>query len=410
MKKILLSMLAALLLLSSCTSGEKPPTYSEIRGNYYSPSDSESETEPETNDPLEEEAAKLREEHSKAAAAILSENRETNFGTTVYGTQTAVECDGGIYIDCGMKICLLNRKTGYLQGLCNDPLCRHDSCIESYWINSMVSDGDRLYFKGHSTTYLEYFSKDWDKSSFIASYDPENDELEFLEVWEKDRGTVSGGLTLHNGYLYYTKKMNEQTNSLFRIPADGGQSERLTFKDEFVQQWTFSDGKILYRTDAFTLKSMNMDGSGAEILEDYICMAYADGDVIYKISAKDENGFLVYRNEEALPVRVFSPVNTVVMGGSLWFTVHDERVLGSYTDKNGRKQSIKTYNGTSFCRYDPAAGEIEEYDCSFGFGVIEFCGTIGDYMLIVGTMEDRSYSWWIFNPEDPSEAYRLYEY
>lgn len=156
MKRSILFLLIILLTLSSCTPGKKPPTYNEIRMQNPVSVTTESETEVETTDPADEEAVRLREKHSNAAAAILNENKDTNFGTTVYGTQTVVECDGGIYIDCGIKICLLNRKTGYLQGLCNDPLCRHDSCIESHRIDSMVSDGDRLYFKGHSETYSEF--------------------------------------------------------------------------------------------------------------------------------------------------------------------------------------------------------------------------------------------------------------
>ena len=411
MKKFLFAILT-LSLLTACTSGEKPPTYAELQQHQQitGTAAAEPETEVETADPAEEEAARLREEHSKAAAAVLTENRDVRFGTTVFGTQTAVECDGGIYIDCGMIICLLNRKTGMLQGLCSDPLCSHTSCIESHTIYSMVSDGARLYFKGTSETYTEFSSKKWDKSSFIVSYDPENDKLEFLEVWEKDSGSVSTEISLYNGYLYYTKKMNEQTNSLFRIKTKGGKSERLTFKDEFVQQWTVTGEKIIYRTDAFTLKNMNMDGSGVETMEEFICMVYADGDTLYKISSKDESAFLVYQNDEALPVRVFSPVGTVVMDGALWYTLHDERNLGTYIDKNGRKQTIKTYNGTSFYRYDLSTGERTEYDCPFAYGVREFCASVGKYMIIKACAEDRLICFWIFNSEDPGEAYRLYEY
>ena len=127
MKKFLFAILT-LSLLTACTSGEKPPTNAELQRYQQTAETAVSETEPETADPVSEEAAKLREEHSKAAAAVLAEHREVRFGTTVYGTQTAAECDGGIYIDCGMKICLLNRKTGMLQGLCSDPLCSHTSC------------------------------------------------------------------------------------------------------------------------------------------------------------------------------------------------------------------------------------------------------------------------------------------
>ena len=414
MKKTILPALITALCLTACTSGEKPPTYAELQ-QQQKPGDinqsaANNESEPESTDPVEEKAVKLREETAEDVSRILMENRETAFGTAFCGTQTAVECDGGIYIDDGITIRLLNRRTGLLQGLCSDPLCKHDSCIESYLIDSMVSDGARLYFKGTSETYTEFSSKKWDKSSFIVSYDPENDKLEFLEVWEKDSGSVSTEISLYNGYLYYTKKMNEQTNSLFRIKTKGGKSERLTFKDEFVQQWTVTGEKIIYRTDAFTLKNMNMDGSGVETMEEFICMVYADGDTLYKISSKDESAFLVYQNDEALPVRVFSPVGTVVMDGALWYTLHDERNLGTYIDKNGRKQNIKTYNGTAFYYYDLTSRETTEYDCPFSYGVREFCGMIGNYMLIGGCTEEKAFSWWLFNPEDPNEAYRLYEY
>jgi len=410
MKKTTLPALIIALLLTACTSGEKPPTYAELQQHHQTDETAATETEQETADPAEEKAAKLREEHSKAAAAVLTENKDVRFGTTLHGRQTAVECDGGIYINNGISIRLLNRRTGFLQGLCNDPLCKHESCIESHDIDSMVSDGDKLYFKGSSAIYTEFSSKKWDKSSFIASYDPENDKLEFLEVWEKDSGFVSFQLSLHGGFLYYTKQMNEQTNSLFRIKTNGGQRERLTFKDEFVSQWTITDENIIYRTLAFTLKSMNMDGSNVETMQERICVTCADGDNLYKISAKNENGYAVYRNDEILPDRVDSPVSTVLMDGALWYTVPDEQILGTYIDKNGRKQTIKTYNGTSFYRYDLSTGERTEYDCPFAYGVKEFCASVGKYMIIKACAEDMLICFWIFNSEDPGEAYRLYEY
>lgn len=414
MKKTILFLIITVFLMASCTSGEKPPTYSELEQQRQTTDNTVSKTDteivPETTDSEAEEAAKLREEHSKAAAAILTENRESEFATTIFGTQTAVECDGGIYIDCIGKIRLLNRGTGLLQGLCTDPLCKHESCIESHEIISMVSDGDKLYFKGYNVSLPEFSIKQWNKFSFLAYYDPKTDKFDFLETWEKDLGAVSNELSLHGGYLYYTKKMNEQTNSLFRIPTDGGQSERLTFKDEFVQQWTVTEEKIIYRTDAYTLKSMKPDGSDVEILDEFICMAYTDVENLYTISVNDENGYAVYQNGETLPDRVFSPVNTVLMDGALWYTLPDERTLGTYIDKNGKELDIKTYNGTSFYRYDLSTGERMEYDCPFSYGISEFCGTIGKYMLIKGVTEERGFSWWIFNPDDPNEAYRLYEY
>jgi len=410
MKNIIALSCILLILFSSCTAGEKPPTYTELQQQHHDSSADASQTEAETADPAEEEAARIREESAKAIAAILTDNRGVNFPTTFCGTSSAAACDGGIYIDCFGSICLLNRKTGYLQGLCNDPLCKHDSCIESYEIESMVSDGEKLYWKGYSVSYTEFSSNKWDKKSFIASYDPEKDKFEFLDVWEKDQGAVSINITLHNGYLYYTKKMDDQTNSLFRIPTTGGQRERLTYKDEFVQQWTVTANKIIYLTDSHTLKRMDHDGSNTEILDEYICMTYVNGNDLYKISVINENGYQVYCNSETLPIKVYSPVNTVLTDDTIWYTIPDEQILGTYTDAYGREKDIITYNGTAFYRYNLTTGERMEYDCPFIYGIAEFCGTIGKYMLVQGLTEERGYSWWIFNPEAPNEAYRLYEY
>jgi len=409
MKKTTLPALIIALFLTACTSGEKPPTYAELQQYHQTDETAATDTEPETADPAESEAAELREKAAEAVSEILTENREVKFGKTVWGTQTAVECDGGIYIILN-KISLLNRSTGKLQGLCTDPLCRHESCIESHSINSMISDGDKLYFKGNSTSYSELSDK-WDSASFVASYDPQTDKLEYLDVWEKDHGEHSSCLALHNGSLYYTKKMNDQTNSLFRIPQKGGQKVRLTFSDEFVLQMTVTDEEIIYRTQDYTLKSMKHDGSDVIILGEKICMSHASGGDMISISSKSSNGgHEVYRNGETLPDRVFSPASTVLADGALWYTLPDEQILGTYIDKNGRKQNIKTYNGTSFYRYDLSTGERTEYDCPFAYGVQEFCAWVGKYMIIKACAEDRLICFWIFNSEDPGEAYRLYEY
>ncbi len=153
---------------------------------------------------------------------------------------------------------------------------------------------------------------------------------------------------------------------------------------------------------------MKPDGSDVRILDEFICMSYAYGEDFIRISAKDENGFTVYRNTEPLPDRVFSLIDTVLMADALWYTIPNKQNLGTYTDKNGNKRSIATQNGTAFYRYDLTTGEKTEYDCKFIYGVSEFCGSVGQYMIVYGCAEDKLLTYWIFNSEDPSEAYRLY--
>jgi len=418
MKRITILCFIALLLLMSCTSTAKPPTYQEIMEQH--PSQSAEGTAPREEqddqgaensaDPAAAEKAKLKEEHSKAVAAILSENRDAVFAETVYGPQTAVLCDGGIYLYTGGSIRLLNRRTGLLQGLCSDPLCRHDSCIESYHIYSMVSDDDRLYFKGNSTTYNGFSAQKWDSVSFVASYDPESDEFEMLDVWEKDRGSISTVIGLDVGSLYYTKKTDEDTNSLYRIPVSGGRAERLTPKGEFVQNFSVGPDRIYYTTQEYTLKSMNKSGDDVLELEQFICMTGFKGEDFYAISAKDEDGFAIFRNGEILPFRVFAPTWVSLTESAVWYTVPDKRSLGTYVDETGKTITIRTDNGTAFYGYDPSTGKITEFDCPFAYGVREFCGSIGNYLLIGALTEERGFSFWIFDPSDMSKAYQLFDY
>ena len=92
MKKTILPALIIALFLTACTSGEKPPTYAELQQHQQTAETAASETEAETADPAESEAAELREKAAEAVSKILMENREVKFGKTVWGTQTAVEC------------------------------------------------------------------------------------------------------------------------------------------------------------------------------------------------------------------------------------------------------------------------------------------------------------------------------
>ncbi|MCR5682191.1 MAG: hypothetical protein K6G29_07070 [Clostridiales bacterium] len=351
-----------------------------------------------------------RTRQGRRVAAILSENRDAVFAETVYGPQTAVLCDGGIYLYTGVSIRLLNRRTGLLQGLCSDPLCRHDSCIESYHIYSMVSDGDRLYFKGNSTTYNGFSAQKWDSVSFVASYDPESDEFEMLDVWEKDRGSISTVIGLDVGSLYYTKKTDEDTNSLYRIPVSGGRAERLTPKGEFVQNFSVGPDRIYYTTQEYTLKSMNKSGDDVLELEQFICMTGFKGEDFYAISAKDEDGFAIFRNGEILPFRVFAPTWVSLTESAVWYTVPEKRSLGTYVDETGKTITIRTDNGTAFYGYDPSTGKMTEFDCPFAYGVREFCGSIGNYLLIGAMTEERGFSFWIFDPSDMSKAYQLFDY
>ena len=421
MKRSLILCLAALLLFPFCAAGcstnNKPPTYGEIMNAHPSQSAEDAAGGEEQNGQAAEaaadtdaaEKAKLREENAAAVSAILSENRDADFAAAAEGTLVAALCDGGIYINTGRNIRLLNCRTGFLQGLCSDPLCRHESCIESLVIMSMVSDGDKLYFKGFDTSWSEFSG--WDKSSFVASYDPASDRLEMLDVWDRDLGSYSSAIGLDGGFLYYTKKMDEDTNSLFRIPTDGGRSVQLTPKKEFAAWFAFDEDRILYITQEYTLKSMDMDGGNVETLGEFVCRVFFEGEELFAISAKkEENGYSVLRNEEPLPICVFAPVWTTFTADALWYTVPDKRTLGTYVDENGRAQTIKTDNGTAFYGYDLKTGEVTAYECPFACGIAQFCGRIGDYCLVMGITAERALGFWIFDPADASKAYRLYDY
>ena len=419
-RKLIVCLIAA-LLSASCSSAKKPPTYGEIMNAHPSQSAEEAAGGEEQDgqaavaaadaaaDPDAAENARLREENAAAVAAILSENQDADFAVTAEGTRVAALCDGGIYINTGWDVRLLNRRTGFLQGLCSDPLCRHESCVESLDIMSMVSDGDKLYFKGFDESWSSFSG--WDKSSFVASYDPDSDKFEMLDVWEKDRGSTSSVIGLDGGNLYYTKKMDEDTNSLYRIPKNGGRAERLTPKGEFVQQFAVCGERIFYTTQEYTLKSMDMDGTDVETLGEFVCMVFFEGEKLFAISAKkEEKGYAVLRNEEPLPICVFAPVWTTFTADALWYTVPDKRTLGTYVDESGRTQTIKTDNGTAFYGYDLKTGEVTAHECSFACGIAQVCGRIGDYCLVMGITAERAFGFWIFDPADASKAYRLYDY
>lgn len=409
MKKTILTLsVVTAFLFTSCTTADKPPVYSSLANRY--PADRTVGTETDSidssaadtsaTDTSAADAENLRKENNEAVSAILMKYKDCVFGSRISGSQLAVECDGNIFINY-MDICILNRRTGSLQGLCTDPLCSHVSCIESLRITSMISDGDRLYFKGVD---------DERKVSFTASYDPETDKFEYLDKFDKESGNLSYAMTLHGGQLYYTKRISDDTNSLFRIPTDGGNAEQLTFEDEFVQRFSVTDDRIYYVTQAYTLKSMAPNGSDVQTLDEYICMVYADGDDLFKISAKDENGYAVTRSGVMLPDRVYSPVSTVLADSSLWYTIPNKQNLSTSADKDGKKHNVITYNGTALYQWDMSTEERTEYDCSFACGISDFYGMIGPYMIVSAADPDKLIRLWMVNSEDTSEYYRLYEY
>ncbi|MBQ2668496.1 MAG: hypothetical protein IJF56_07735, partial [Clostridia bacterium] len=145
-----------------------------------------------------------------------------------------------------------------IEGLCRDPLCSHDStdslCPSStnLWLKTLITDGEKLYLNAlnplltdqDGIMYRQIFSVNQDGSNFklLHTYDA--------------TGNSSPNMQYADGYLYfqqgyYNKKydpMEEhvssdvQSSRFMRIPTDGGKAETVFDEGLSIGTAFFVDG------------------------------------------------------------------------------------------------------------------------------------------------------------------------
>lgn len=399
---IFLFLTCILVLFSSCSPTEIPP---EINLNTI-PQSSVFNT-----DTSNDENDTLLPDDNYIVSEILTNSQNNFIGPRLFGDNISLECNGNIYL-LYQNIKLLNPETGCIQSLCSDPLCDHQnsSCINTLSINAMLSYDGKIYCKGKGEISSIFgISGGEEYKTFVAYYDPRTGAFEYLDTWHRELGSVSYSISVYDNYLYYVKRLSDTNNSLYRIPLSGGKPERVNQEEDFIIQFSICNDIIYYRTNAFTLKSMDMDGGNLKTIEENICVINTANNNYITISSINNNGYKVTLNGETFVDAVDSPVDTVLLDGCLWYTMTNKVNFGSFTDENGQLRSIVSDNGTEIFKYDITASTKTVYNCSFGYGVSKFYGLIDNYMLLGILNKEKYIELWLVNSADTNEHYRIYE-
>lgn len=154
-----------------------------------------------------------------------------------------------LYIDGG-ELYHLNTATGFLTGLCEDPLSEHKvvTCPnKKYKINSAISCNDRIYVAGQQIVIDS--KNNMKHEEFVGYYDVSSAEYVVLDSWEIVWGYgVAGPIQIYEDELYYLKKESDTVNNLWKTSVNQkNRSKRLSLdNEEFIKGFLIKDDVIYY--------------------------------------------------------------------------------------------------------------------------------------------------------------------
>lgn len=152
-----------------------------------------------------------------------------------------------LYEDNG-EIYHLNAATGYLSGLCDDPLCNHKvvTCINKYIVKSATSYNNLIYLEG--IRMIENSDGFLTPENFIGYYDVEANEYTILDSWEVIPGyDVSAPIQIYSEALYYLKKESESNNNLWKCNLNNNKIIKLSDnRDMYIKGFIVDNEKIFY--------------------------------------------------------------------------------------------------------------------------------------------------------------------
>lgn len=152
-----------------------------------------------------------------------------------------------LYEDNG-EIYHLNAATGYLSGLCDDPLCNHKvvTCINKYIVKSATSYNNLIYLEG--IRMMENSDGFLTPENFIGYYDVEANEYTILDSWEVIPGyDVSAPIQIYSEALYYLKKESESNNNLWKCNLSNNKAIKLSDnRDMYIKGFIVDNEKIFY--------------------------------------------------------------------------------------------------------------------------------------------------------------------
>ncbi|MBQ5355487.1 MAG: hypothetical protein IIU08_06425 [Clostridia bacterium] len=264
---------------------------------------------------------------------------------------------------------------GIREGLCRDPLCKHDGsdgiCPDSsqFHFKDLVTDGSSLYFSGMTAdSATGAFSRE------LYSLNP--DGSAFKRICKTDMtGSDSPDFRVGGGYLWFTQGQYDEdtpegereTFSILRVPVAGGEPETVGEGYLFAPNFTVSaDGKTLAVINAsFASKPANAPASSEGEWIELTDVESGEKTVVDPPAADEGLGFLDWWQ------------------GELWLRTHKDRMI-SFTRDSGEAVEKRR---SDWILYRLPAGESEfvraaEADSGFVFGgdAVYYTRTESEYL------------------------------
>ena len=234
----------------------------------------------------------------------------------------------------GDQLYHLNPATGFLTGVCDDPLCEHKSVLcpnNRYMIFSAVGYNKRIYVSGQQ---IITSGKDMRYEDFIGYYDTESAQYVVLDSWETIMGYGdSASIQIYDNALYYLKKVSDSSNQLWKSDLNRkNTAERVdNLENEFLMGFIIKDGTIYYTDNAQSaIYSVNLDFQNQQVLtsETIPNFAIMDDDLICTNQGKYNLMHVEWDIEEYVPSDTPFEIYTVPMADPVQKTTIASHIQG----------------------------------------------------------------------------------
>ena len=373
--KLFMIIVAVLLMLPAC---ERPV---------------ELET-PETNDLIESIDVDIDEE----IVGLLQELTFTDGNTPKSSRKSFdyVVINGALYLYRHHgKLYHLNSATGYLTGLCDDPLCQHKvvTCIDQYFVYCALPHDNKIYMYG--TRMIPNDDKGLMQEEFIGYYSIKDAEYTFLDTWEIILGySTASSIQIYEDEIYYMKKESDTVNNLWKVNVNRKNSAELVSigNQEFISGFVVHDdhiyynyrtGEAVYRTDMkfenqqvvmsdivsiFTLIDDSLIYSNFGVYDTRIewdVEEYVPSETPYNIYKRDIDDI---NNRETIAMHIMGAVSMGLEHSILTAEPDNPTYLGM-EEKNGKKIYYVNKNSGCILVGNAESGEMRQLDLSEGLGI-----------------------------------------
>ena len=289
----------------------------------------------------------------------------------------------------------MNSATGYLTGLCDDPLCQHKvvTCIDQYFVYCALPHDNKIYMYG--TRMIPNDDKGLMQEEFIGYYSIKDAEYTFLDTWEIILGySTASSIQIYEDEIYYMKKESDTVNNLWKVNVNRKNSAELVSigNQEFISGFVVHDdhiyynyrtGEAVYRTDMkfenqqvvmsdivsiFTLIDDSLIYSNFGVYDTRIewdVEEYVPSETPYNIYKRDIDDI---NNRETIAMHIMGAVSMGLEHSILTAEPDNPTYLGM-EEKNGKKIYYVNKNSGCILVGNAESGEMRQLDLSEGLGI-----------------------------------------